>query len=84
LRTAQWQPVITAKRSNGRFEIARPASGYVAFFGEATFGRGLAAFTLSTNLAVVAAAGERPYGTEPRGSTGVCTAVGGGPLLTAP
>ncbi len=33
-------------------ELTRPASGYAAVFGEAEFGQGDAAFTLSTNLHV--------------------------------
>jgi hypothetical protein len=46
----------------------------VAVFVQADYGRGRRAFPLSTNLAVLAAQGERPYGTAPRGTPGVCAA----------
>jgi hypothetical protein len=83
LRAAQWQDVVES-RSAARFELARPASGYVAVFGEARFGAGRRAFTLSTNLAVVAAAAERPYGTEPRGQAGVCGDLAATPVQRVP
>ncbi|HEY9181673.1 MAG TPA: PhoPQ-activated protein PqaA family protein, partial [Gammaproteobacteria bacterium] len=75
-RAAVWQPAAISKRSSGRFEIAHPAGGYVAVFGEATFGRGRAAFMLSTNVAIIAAPPEPAYGTEPRGTPGICEALG--------
>ncbi len=84
LRAAQWQVAAESRRSAARFELARPPSGYVALFGEAEFGAGRRAFTLSTNLAVFAAETEPPYGTEPRGRVGVCADVGEMPLLRMP
>jgi PhoPQ-activated pathogenicity-related protein len=74
-RTAEWQHLAEVPRSSGRFELARPAAGYVALFGEAEFGRGRRAFSLSTNLAVWQAADEPDYGTRPLGSAGVCAAA---------
>jgi hypothetical protein len=53
-------------------------------FGEAEFGTGRRAFTLSTNLAVIAAAAEPPYGTEPRGQAGVCAGVSEATVLRVP
>jgi PhoPQ-activated pathogenicity-related protein len=83
-RAAEWRPAVVSQRASDRFELARPATGYVAIFGEAAFGRGLSAFVLSTNLAVVAAAGEPDYGTEPRGSAGVCAGLERRPPLPVP
>jgi PhoPQ-activated pathogenicity-related protein len=80
LRGAQWQVVAESRRAPARFDLARPQTGYVAFFGEATFGGGPRSFPLSTNLAVLAAPSERSYGTTPRGHAGVCDAVGAMPL----
>jgi PhoPQ-activated pathogenicity-related protein len=71
-RDDQWRVVTEIKVSRARFELARPATGYVAIFGDAEFGSGRRAFELSTNLAVWAAADEPAYGTEPRGTVGVC------------
>jgi PhoPQ-activated pathogenicity-related protein len=74
-RDAMWAVVAEAPKSSARFELAQPASGYVAVFVEATFGRWLRAFALSTNLAVLPAAGEPPFGTRPLGQPGECAAV---------
>jgi PhoPQ-activated pathogenicity-related protein len=75
LRDAQWRDVERARRGQARFALRRPADGYVAVFGEARFGAGLQAFTLSTSLAVWPAAGNAPYGTEPVGHDGICEAT---------
>lgn len=75
-RDAVWAAAEHGRRDSARFLIAQPASGYAAVFAEAEYRRGLRAFSLSTNLAVVAAADARPYGTEPRGEAGVCAALG--------
>src|SRR6185503_19335481 len=37
-RDAQWQSVVDVKRARGRFELERPADGYVAMFGEVRYG----------------------------------------------
>jgi hypothetical protein len=47
----------------------------VAVFVDAGYGRLLRSFTLSTNLAVMGAAGEPDYGTAPKGRAGVCDVV---------
>jgi len=71
-RDATWAVATEARDSAARFELARPATGYVAAFVEATFGRGLRAFALSTNLAVFPAANEAAFGTRPTGQAGEC------------
>jgi len=84
LRAAQWQDVVESSQPVARFELARPAAGYVALFAEASFGAGRRAFTLSTNLAVVSAPAERPYGTEPRGQVGICRDLAATAALPVP
>lgn len=84
LRDAQWELAGASRRSAARFVQAEPAEGYVALFGEAEFGFGLKAFTLSTCLTVRAAAGEAPYGTEPLGRDGVCTELERTPPVALP
>jgi PhoPQ-activated pathogenicity-related protein len=84
LRDAAWRPVAGSAASEARFVLAEPARGYVALVGEAAFGRGRRAFTLSTSLAVVAAAGQPPYGTDPPGREGLCAALGSGPVVAVP
>jgi PhoPQ-activated pathogenicity-related protein len=74
-RDARWSVAAEVRRSGARFEIVRPAAGYVAAFAEAEFGRGRRAFTLSTNLAILAAPAETVYGTRPEGRAGVCAAT---------
>jgi PhoPQ-activated pathogenicity-related protein len=74
-RDATWAVATEARKSSARFELAQPASGYVAVFVEAAFGHGLRAFALSTNLAVFPAASEPAYGTRPMGQAGECAAV---------
>jgi PhoPQ-activated pathogenicity-related protein len=73
-RDAEWQAATEERGGGGRFTLERPAQGYLAVFGEAEFGSGRRSFALSTNLAVVPAAGERDYGTRPIGVAGVCGA----------
>jgi PhoPQ-activated pathogenicity-related protein len=70
-----WSAVEERAAGSGRFEVTVPADGYVAVFAEADFGGGRRAFALSTNLAVLAAPSERPYGTAPRGTPGLCAGV---------
>ena len=84
LRDAQWQVVANAPRAAARFALAEPAGGYVALVGEAAFGRGRRAFTLSTSLAVLAAADQQPYGTEPPGRDGLCAALESSPAVFVP
>ena len=76
-RDAQWQSVVDVRRARGRFALERPAEGYVAMFGEVRYGAALNAFALSTGLAVVAAPGNPPYGTEPLSTGSVCSTVAG-------
>jgi PhoPQ-activated pathogenicity-related protein len=83
-RDAEWRAVAHLRRSAGRFVLPRPASGYAALFGEATFGRGRRAFPLTTNLAVLPAADEPGYGTRPLGRSGVCEATSSQPAVTLP
>lgn len=75
LRDARWEPVAEAAGTVARFPLPEPAQGYVGLVGEAVYGRGRRAFALSTSLAVVAAAGEPPYGARPAGSAGLCAAL---------
>jgi PhoPQ-activated pathogenicity-related protein len=65
-----------ARRGGARsFTVSRPADGYSAVFAEAAFGRGRAAYTLSTNLAVLASAAAADPQLRPNGSRGVCAAA---------
>jgi PhoPQ-activated pathogenicity-related protein len=83
LRDAEWEPVARSGSAAARFVLEPPAQGYVALFGEAAFGRGLRAFTLSTSLAVLAGENEPPYGTRPAGrGEGVCAALESSPAVT--
>jgi PhoPQ-activated pathogenicity-related protein len=82
LRDAEWELVARSGSPAARFVLEPPAQGYVALFGEAAFGRGLQAFTLSTSLAVVAAENEPQYGTRPAGrGEAVCTALDSSPAV---
>ncbi len=83
LRSATWMTAAETKGAAARFVLPRPASGYVAAFVEAGFGRALKAFALSTNLAVLPAANERDYGTKPTGIAGVCAATAKAPEFVA-
>jgi PhoPQ-activated pathogenicity-related protein len=83
-RDAQWEIVADSPRSAARFELAEPAQGYAAAFGEAAFGVALRAYTLSTSLSVTEAAREQPYGTQPSGHTGLCAALEETPVVPAP
>ena len=75
LRDAEWHVAAVSSRPGARFTLAEPATGYVALFGEAAFGSGRRAFTLTTSLAVTASRMEPPYGTEPVGEAGICSAL---------
>jgi PhoPQ-activated pathogenicity-related protein len=75
LRDAEWHALPSVRGGQARFVLQQPMNGYVAFFGQADFGRGRKAFEMSTTLAVVAAPGEPPYGTEPLGRAGVCASL---------
>jgi PhoPQ-activated pathogenicity-related protein len=84
LRDAQWEQVARSGSPAARFVVEPPVQGYVALVGEAAFGRGLKAFTLSTSLAVVAAENEPPHGPRPAGrGEGVCAAVESAPAVAA-
>jgi PhoPQ-activated pathogenicity-related protein len=83
-RDAQWQSVVDVRRSRGRFALERPAEGYVAMFGEVRYGAALKAFALSTGLAVAAAPGNPPYGTEPLSTGSVCSTLGGAAAVPVP
>ena len=72
-RDAVWE----SWREQGRaasytFPLGRPETGYAGVFAEVVFGRGRSAFSLSTNLAVLAASAAADYGPRPRGTQGVC------------
>ena len=85
LRDATWEPAARSALPGARFVLERPAQGYVAVVGEAAFGRGLRAFTLSTSLTVLAAANEPDYGTRPVGrGEGVCAALESSPTVFVP
>ena len=79
-RDAHWESVVETRRSRGRFEVERPADGYVAVFGEVKYGALLRAFSLSTGLTVLAAEGNPPYGTEPISTAEVCSTIASAPL----
>ncbi len=75
-RDARWSSGEPKKgRYTVAFEIPRPEHGYAATFAEVGFGRGLGAFVLSTNLAVLAAPDLEWPGPRPRGEPDVCEAV---------
>jgi len=57
-----------------REQIRRRGLGYVATFAEAEFGRGRGAYSLSTNLAILAASASDDIGPKPLGQRGVCPA----------
>lgn len=84
LRDARWVPAAEAAGTPVRFETPEPAEGYVALVGEAVFGRGRRAFSLSTSMAVAAAPGERPYGPRPAGEAGLCAALATSAVAVAP
>jgi PhoPQ-activated pathogenicity-related protein len=75
-RAAAWSVAAETDRSAARFEVAAPAAGYAAVFAELDFGRGLKAYSLSTNLAVFPAAGEPALTARPNGQPGVCAERG--------
>jgi len=72
-RDARWT-AAPARLAGDRYviDVAAPAEGYSAVFAEARFGRGRRAFTVSTNVAVLAAPGLSAPGPRPRGVGGVC------------
>jgi PhoPQ-activated pathogenicity-related protein len=84
LRDAEWRPAAATRTSAVRFVLEQPAQGYVAVFGEASFGRGLRAFTLSTSLSVFAAPGQPPYGPAPPGRNGLCAELESRPSIRVP
>lgn len=75
-RDAIWEDRREQRRDDAYvLTMPRPAAGYIAVFGEATFGRGRSAYSLSTNLAVAApSAGDD--GPHPVGSEGLCRSLG--------
>jgi PhoPQ-activated pathogenicity-related protein len=76
-RDAEWRSVADVRRPRASFDLRRPGDGYVAVFGEARFGAGVRAFAFTTGLAVLAAADNPPYGTQPVGTGAVCSALEG-------
>jgi PhoPQ-activated pathogenicity-related protein len=83
-RDAQWVIAADSPRSSARFALPDPTQGYAAIVGEAGFGVALRAYTLSTSLSVAAAAGERPYGTQPVGQAGLCEELQSTPVVPVP
>jgi PhoPQ-activated pathogenicity-related protein len=79
-RDSQWQDVLETRHSSGRFVLEPPAGGYTAVFAEMRFGAALKAFSLSTGLAVLPAANNPPYGTQPLSTADVCSAIESTPL----
>lgn len=76
-RDAVWEAGRDRRRDNRYLaQVPRPAAGYVGVFAEATFGRARRAYSLSTNLAVLAAPTATEGGPRPQGSDGICTSVG--------
>ena len=85
LRDAEWEPAGHSRLPAARFVLEKPARGYVALVGEASFGRGLRAFTLSTSLSVYAADGQPSYGTEPLSRLeGLCAALESSAVVAVP
>ena len=84
LRDAEWLPVADSARGEVRFELPEPTQGYAAIVGEAGFGAGRRAFAFSTSLAVAAAAGEPPYGTQPLGRDGLCAELASSDVVRVP
>jgi PhoPQ-activated pathogenicity-related protein len=74
-RDAKWTEVAETSHSTARFELAKPAEGYTAVFADIDYGRGLRAFALSTNVAVLAGVGEAPPSVRLTGEAGVCARV---------
>ena len=55
-----------------RLELPRPATGYSGAFVEARFGRGRAAYSLSTNIAILSSPDVPAAAPRPHGTNGVC------------
>jgi hypothetical protein len=53
-------------------------------FAEVRYGAALQAFALSTGLAVVAAAGNPPYGTDPLSTGSICSTLGSAATVPVP
>src|SRR5688572_24169908 len=83
-RDEQWQPVASSARAEARFVLGDPAQGYAAIVGDATFGRALRAFTLSTCLSVAEAPNEPPYGPAAVSRSGVCAELTSTPVVSVP
>lgn len=75
-RDAVWAAGPRHRHNPHVFAIPRPAGGYVAVFADAVFGRGRSAYSLSTNLAVLAPPGIEDGAPRPLGNDGVCAATG--------
>lgn len=84
LRDAQWLPIADSRAQSARFVLAEPADGYAGVFGEASFGAGRRAFTLSTSLTVLAAVDLPSYGTDPSGHKGLCAELETAVVIAAP
>ncbi len=74
-RDAVWSAEADRGREGGRaVATPRPQQGYVAIFGEASFGRGPRAYSFSTNLAILGARSSGAAWPQPLGRPGVCAA----------
>jgi len=73
-RKATWTAgVEISARDAANVRLEPPARGYRSVVAEVDYGHLLGAYSLSTNLAVLAAPGTPEPGPRPRGMTGVCT-----------
>ncbi|HEX5048042.1 MAG TPA: PhoPQ-activated protein PqaA family protein [Gammaproteobacteria bacterium] len=76
-RDATWARAAEEKRgARHEFAVQRPASGYSGVFAELVYGHGLLPYSLSTNLALLTAAGTPDIEPRPAGTAGVCDAAG--------
>jgi PhoPQ-activated pathogenicity-related protein len=72
-RDSSWTSAPSRAAGRGySADPARPSDGYVAEFAEATFGDADQAYSLSTNVAIVAARADDDVAAKPLGEPGVC------------
>jgi PhoPQ-activated pathogenicity-related protein len=74
-RDATWSAGRKHGGASHVFDVARPGTGYSGMFAEVVFSRGRAAYSLSTNLAVLASTAAADPQARPSGTGGVCAAV---------
>jgi len=73
-RQATWSAgAEISARDAANVRLDPPATGYRSVVAEVDYGHLLGAYSLSTNLAVLAAPGTAEPGPRPHGVTGVCT-----------